>query len=258
MEQASLHGTTDEALPFPRRLALAVADAGNETAQFFFSQDEAADHFRSALLADLDPRPITQQFKVELGGDDPTLCFLGKGDWGPFRRAISATRVFAETRQIFECGEDFRRTESYQALLARIRAGDVPVLNHVRMETVAFLDGYFMQTVHMIARAKAGGIARRQESAETPVADARPEWVERMERNVGLAIDRDGGLIRVGPGKHRMAVAKLLGLSSMPFEIRLVHVAWLRRQMNLRKLPAARALRAAISDLTQSAHGVSS
>ncbi|MFT3987049.1 hypothetical protein [Aestuariivirga sp.] len=254
MQQESALAGSEEALPFPRRLALAVANAGAERAQFFLPLDDAVDHFREALVADFDPRSITQQFKVELGAVDPTLWFLGKGEWTRFCRSIEITRVFGETREVLEAGDGFRGTEAYQAFLARIRSGDIPVLNHVRMETAELLDGYFQHSVQMIARARARGIERHTE-ADVKVSASRPEWLERMERNAGLAIDRDGSFIRIGPGKHRMAVAKLLGLSSMPFEIRLVHVAWLRQQMAKYKLPAARALRAAVSELTQSAHG---
>ena len=49
-----------------------------------------------------------------------------------------------------------------------------------------------------------------------------------METEVGMAVDADGGLVRVGPGNHRFAIAHQLGLRRIPVELRLFHVRWLR------------------------------
>ena len=46
---------------------------------------------------------------------------------------------------------------------------------------------------------------------------------------VGVAIDRQGGFVKVAEGHHRFALARLLGLDAMTAEIRFVHWQWYRR-----------------------------
>ena len=70
--------------------------------------------------------------------------------------------------------------------------------------------------------------------ASSPV---RPVLVELMESEIGIGVDADGSLVRVGPGNHRMAIARQLGLARVPVELRLFHAAWVRRQMAQGKGP---------------------
>jgi len=75
---------------------------------------------------------------------------------------------------------------------------------------------------------------------------ARPLALDSVERDVGVAITESGRLVRHLGGKHRTAVAHALGLSQMPVELRLVHVGWLRREMERTGLPAHLALQKAL------------
>ncbi len=69
-----------------------------------------------------------------------------------------------------------------------------------------------------------------------------------MERDIGVAIDADGRLVRHTNGKHRMAAALALGIERIPVEIRLVHTGWLARQSERLGLSPADALLATLEE----------
>jgi len=46
---------------------------------------------------------------------------------------------------------------------------------------------------------------------------------------IGVAIDREGAIIKVPNGNHRFYTAVALGMSLLPAEVRFVHAAWYRR-----------------------------
>jgi hypothetical protein len=69
------------------------------------------------------------------------------------------------------------------------------------------------------------------------------------ESEIGLAVGADGALFRIGPGHHRMSIARRLGLARVPAELRLFHVKWLRQIMREDGLGPLAALRHGIARL---------
>jgi len=43
---------------------------------------------------------------------------------------------------------------------------------------------------------------------------------------IRIAIGRDGQLIRCASGRHRLAVAKILGIAKIPAVVQIEHKAW--------------------------------
>jgi len=48
----------------------------------------------------------------------------------------------------------------------------------------------------------------------------------RIPDEIRVAIGRDGRLIRCASGRHRLAVAKMLGIAKVPAVVQIEHKAW--------------------------------
>lgn len=205
--------------------------------RFAYDFEDAAALFGGRLIIAADPGKLIWQFPYELETPaeklDPSRYFLGAGDWSGSLLPIEKSPIYLQAVQLKEAGFAFRRTPIYRRLRKVISGGETRMLNNVELDTVEKLDAYFRNYRNMLMRARKHGIRRRPPvildggHAQYRVNGARPLWAELSERDVGIAIDRDGRLHRIGPGKHRTAAAKVLGLERMPCEVRMVHVDWL-------------------------------
>ena len=60
----------------------------------------------------------------------------------------------------------------------------------------------------------------------TPEAEDRENFNEGEIRNITIHIGRNGELIFAGRGWHRLSIAKILGLESIPVQVLLRHQSW--------------------------------
>ena len=248
---------SDVSLEFLFREALArLEDRGVSYALAF---DDVAHAFGESLLVDIDPRQL--EFKLAnlliVSGQrySPADFFFGTGEWGVWLKPITKSRVYREGRQLVRHHHAFRQTASYKHKSGLIGSGKHITHNHVVLDSIEKLDDYFRNFRRMFKRAETVGIEIRTEplgpdfSNVGTVNTARPIWAEISERNVGIAIGSGGEIYRVGPGQHRTVVAKLLGLPSIPCEVRLVHERWLRRMMDATGRSAEAALRQGLAEI---------
>lgn len=209
--------------------------------RFAHAFDDAAALFGTRLVIGVDPRRLHSQFPYEMettgGPIDPSRFFLGAGEWSGVLQPIAQSPVYLQAVQLIAADLMFRRTPIYRRLKTIIAAGRSRLINNVEIDTVEKLDDYFRNYQTMLRRARKHGILRRPavkldaDPALYRTNHARPLWAEVSERDVGVAIDRDGTLHRIGPGKHRTAAAKVVCLERMPCEVRMVHVEWIKSQI---------------------------
>jgi hypothetical protein len=216
-----------------------------------------------ALSLTIDPARLTRQIANTVSANgvswSPVDYFLAGGDWTDWTTEIEGTRVFREARQLKNRKYRFRQTKSYRHRLGLLERGTPFTLNHVQIDSVQKLDDYFSNFEKMFQSAGEHGIVPRQSSgavwqrADDAVNSARPLWAEYAESEVGIAISQDGSLLRVGPGQHRTAVAKLLELQSLPVEVRLIHADWLSSLMEKTQRGPLEALRIGLQQIRATA-----
>lgn len=203
-----------------------------------FDFAEAQFLLKESLMLDVSPAEIGSQlpYNVDVNGEALKIIdyFIADGDLSAWKSDIDQSRVMAETRELIEADMDFRQTGHYQRRARALAAGKVRRLQHSDHDSIEKLDRYFENSVRMLRLAQRFGILKRPAPAVdganghfAPV-EVRDFWLEMSESNVGVAIDADGSLLRAGPGKHRMVAAKLLGLTSIPCELRLIHATFLK------------------------------
>ena len=208
-------------------------------------------YFGEKLLIHVDPARLTRRIsdfvREPKGPRWVGSYFLDSADWSRALSQIASTPVHKEMSQIVEAGLDYRATEAFAALNRIASEGRPTQRNGVVLKGRDEIEAYFRYCVGLITSVREHGIARQQFGSFNNPAGAADRRVRSMaldwtERDVGVAINADGELIRHLGGKHRTAIAQALHLPSMPVEVRMVHVNWLRRQVKQSGMPAHEAL----------------
>jgi hypothetical protein len=224
-----------------------------------FDFEEAQSLLGESLMLNVSPAEIVQQLPYTVAIDGKTLSvnehFIADGDLGTWTGKLEQSRVMAETRELVDADLDYRQTRHYQQRARAMAAGRVRRLQHTDHDSIEKLDRYFENAVRMLRLAQRFGILQRPApnadgmNGHFVPAETRDLWLELSESNIGIAVDAHGTLLRAGPGKHRTVVAKLLGLPSIPCELRLVHADFLKPFLHQENGDALAAVRSCVRHL---------
>ena len=174
-------------------------------------------------------------------------CFTGRGDWTEHIGRVERFRVFHEMRQLIEKRERFRETPIYDLYLRRAREGRPQIRNRVVLGDPETLDRYFRHYLALVERVEAEGY--RPARTIRREAGARG-WRDRFApvQEIGVAIDARGRPYRFRNGQHRFAIAHVLGVPEVAFEIVAVHVDYLAALARRDGSGPGPALRGALND----------
>lgn len=241
---------------FPLRFDRAVAKMAQDGGRAV-SPRQAAAYFGDSLFLDIDPQTLThrldEKYRDAEGWHWIGEAFIDAGNWQDRLSPLQRSPAHREIIEICRTREKFREGRLYQTYLRQIGDGQPPRRNGRRIDTVEKLDAYFRYYAELIDNIERSGILPRHRAQRAPKGGLRPRrarsfWQDFVERDIGVAIDRNGRLVRHTSGKHRLAAAIGLGLTTVPVEIRMVHLGWLRAEMQKRRLPASEALAAALRE----------
>ena len=159
--------------------------------------------------------------------------FVFHGDCKHLLAPISQSLLDDEINQLFANQMIWAETSAYHRLYQRLREQGAFRHNNVSMESLRDIDRYFERYVRLAESISQYGYKSRNELQQSHGKGMkRLWWLEVGEQEVGIAIGPAGEVWRFGGGYHRTAIARNLGLESMPVQIRLVHGEWLYRGMN--------------------------
>jgi len=172
---------------------------------------------RRILVAEVDPRRVRDNYvrrapleRIRFYGASLGLpWYRRRGGWDLRCQPFEEHPTFRFLQDFYRSGFDPAATGRYQELLRRARASRDD--ENRAQEAVA---GYF---------------ERRRALFESMARDGYRAGMARDE--IGIAIGRDGRLIKTANGNHRMAVAQLLGLEEVTVELRYVHERWYQCQV---------------------------
>jgi hypothetical protein len=175
-----------------------------------------------------------------------TERFLDAGDWSGALMDVVQDHVWEEIHELVAADYDWRATRAYRRAKKAAQRGEPHVRSGRPLATPAELAAYFRRNVDLVRSVQRHGLVDlngpRLAFGRPAHGRARLFTQEWSERNVGVAVDADGALVRLGPGRHRWAAACALGLETAPVEVRLVHAAWLRRAVEATGLRPDQAL----------------
>ena len=155
--------------------------------------------------------------------------FIDARDWDKIRPPYMG-KVHRFVRQLAQHGRAYREMPVYATLQKRASLGKPVVINSVVLDSEAVIDAYCERYLQLIESIRRSGFLTRDEVARSTIDPLiRRAKTEESERDVQIAIGPNGELFRLGTGRHRTAIAKVLGLERMPVEIRVMHAEWLSK-----------------------------
>ena len=214
-------------------------------------------HFGEQLVLTVSTKSLTTRLRDNLS-DRGRLRWIGThfldgSDWSRIVEPLEKSSSHAEIVELIETRQDFRKGARYRGYAKRIEAGATVKRNRIAIDTIEKLDNFFEYYLSLIADIEKHGIVPHSDLGLLGQTGRRHRWTRTIwqdlaERDIGVAIDADGKLIRHTNGKHRMAAALALGIETIPVEIRLVHAGWLMREAERRGLSPVHALLAALDE----------
>lgn len=172
---------------------------------------------QEALTLSVNPRELVQfaEHDPERREKRPSsLAFIWDGNWDLRRSDLRQDYWLAHMRDLDENRAHLERTQKYRELMARAAAGR-PYHSHQegiyldRPERIlAFLQLYldFMDNM-----------ARHGYDAS------------RAKDGLGVVISREGRILKINRGLHRLGMAQWLGLARIPVQVHHVHRLWWER-----------------------------
>ena len=179
----------------------------------------------------------------------PRDYFLGGGEWSALTSPLALSNLDQEVRDLIACGGDVRAAPVFATLCAMLAQSQGTCFhNGVWFRSSLDIEAYLKSHAALIQSIKTHGVLRRADALK--LGHRRVSPLEIRETDAGVAVSADGNLLRYRGGFHRVAIARELGLRSMPVAVRLVHADWLRLQMRETGLDAMPALFAGLKRLS--------
>jgi hypothetical protein len=137
--------------------------------------------------------------------------FVLSGDWDLGKEAFEPLPALVE---MLGEGVPHAQTEEYQRMRKRIRAGDFRFTKGCT--TLAELDEYYSELMRIFTDIKINGYRTQRELGGN------------ADDEIRVCIDRHGNPGIMGGGTHRLSMALLLGLQSVPVIVKRVHSRWVQ------------------------------
>ncbi|MCL6270776.1 hypothetical protein M3P05_12660 [Sansalvadorimonas sp. 2012CJ34-2] len=188
-----------------------------------------------SLTCHISPQDLQMRLAAVQFGDDDRVeydlrdQFICSGNMSDKLSPISESRLNREIDELFACEMDWRKTQSYQNLQKRLQDSGAFRHNNVSIAEPAHIDQYFERYVRLTDSIERHGYQSRRDLRTQHRKSVSRRWrLEQGEEEVGVAIGPRGEIWRYRGGYHRTAIARNLGLASMPVMIKLVHEECLR------------------------------
>lgn len=140
---------------------------------------------------------------------------VADGDWDRGGVAFEELEEVRAIKARMTNGEDWHRTDFYRWLIQDVQAGRT----HWGCRTVADVERRFRRIDALIASVRRFGVLEPHEVGRAQ--DPNGQYPDLIEVNIG----RTGELL-FQDGRHRLAIAKILGLPRVPVRVRVRHLEW--------------------------------
>ncbi|WP_456267932.1 hypothetical protein M1D97_11850 [Kushneria sp. AK178] len=165
------------------------------------------------LVVHINPREMIRDINFKgVGGVRPsTSAFIWDGDWDESRGDLRHGSRYRFITDLDVHRDDLTRTRRFQEHAADLKAGTPWVSAHEGIlldseEKILTYLGIYLRFLDDMA----------QHGFDT----------NRGKDTLGVVVTRDGRLLKVNRGLHRLAMAQRLGLPAIPVTVRAVHRQW--------------------------------
>jgi hypothetical protein len=230
----SISGMLRFLLPIEWMLKRGLAEAERRGQGFFVATPYVLSRMGERLMTEIPTAALRLRLAdwISWGGSSLHIGtrFIGAGDWSGISSSLMDSPVVREAYEIFEQGLNYRAIPAYASYLERADNGNPVRRNNILLSSRDLVDAYFRRFVDLFRSIQLHGVLRRKDhfrcadlSRPSAIRGLHAEW---GEKEIGIAIGRKGQLYRLPGGQHRAAIAIVLGLDTVPVQVRLVHSEW--------------------------------
>lgn len=219
------------------------------------------------LTLQIDPVRLTHRLHDWVSSDEDEQprhvndYFLCSADWSPALKPLAKSPVYIEAVQLLEAGLDYKLTSACQRYIKRLERGIATTRNRSPLDTVEKINLYFERFVNLFTSIQRHGFLPLEDARHAAqtlnTASAIRSWRTNYgESDLGIAIGASGELVALPGGQHRLAVALVLKVNSIPVQLRLVHAACFSKGTQIGSIDSITQIKNSIGNLQVSKAGV--
>jgi hypothetical protein len=169
--------------------------------------------FGSSLSLEVDPNSLNNlvSFKNKYQRRHLGNRFIWDGDWDKRTRHFHDTERYQFLADIWENRSDLSKSKRFHELVSMYKKGRPYRSYHKGVYLDSEHNVYRFLNIYLTFMEQLGTYGYDYSLADDPV---------------GVALDRQGKLIKINKGLHRLAMAQIVGLKEIPVQIRAVHRLW--------------------------------
>ena len=153
----------------------------------------------------INPKKIKYRNAIPMKFKRKSTPFIINFDWDKKNELLSEFQKYDHTHitcnQLFVEGLEIQKTKEYFFFKKKIESGII--IKNCENENDIFL--YYKNLIETFKNIKKHGVKKI------------------IENNIEFMIDRNFNLVKINGGNHRFFMARILGLKSIPVEIKVVH-----------------------------------
>ncbi len=139
--------------------------------------------------------------------------YLTPGDWDLNAKPYSDFETYQKMAQIYDANYDYQQTELYQKIIDQISTNGKFKHKSIVMRSIEEAEKkYFDRYVKVFNSMEKDGYLRGKG----------------VDDGFG-AIDRNGKVVKMQRGRHRLSIAKLVGIESIPINVLYIHPEWVEK-----------------------------
>lgn len=164
-----------------------------------------------ALILHVDPRQLVRIIGWPPRNECAFNSFIWDGDWDLKREDLRIGDRYRFISDIDEHRHHLEKTERYQRYLNELCQGKPARFRQlgVRLDSPELIKRYLQVYLRFLDNMATNGFDAKKGKDE-----------------LGVAVSREGRLIKINKGLHRLAIAQRIGLTSVPVRVQWVHREW--------------------------------
>lgn len=169
---------------------------------------------QDTFILHLDPRTLiqhSQHIPRHLEKRPSSMAFIWDGNWDQRRLDLRISYWLDYMRDLDENRHQLERTKKFESLMADLEAGK-PFQSHQ--------EGVYLNSRQRILDYLNVYLGFLDDMARHGYDTSR------AKDNLGVAITREGEIVKINRGLHRLAMAQWLGLPEIPVQVQHVHREW--------------------------------
>lgn len=148
--------------------------------------------------------------------------FFIKGELSSIIRDMTTLSVYKEMVDLKSVNMDYKKSKTYENMIKRMESNRPIKRQQKLLNSFEAIDAYFDRFLNLYYSIKENGLKNHDEFQN-----------DKENMAIGIAVYKDGTIIKLAGAQHRTSIAKILGLKKMPVQIRQIHKEYLDRIMNL-------------------------